>query len=104
MKGFAVHSRRKYVGPSVVAANVKRSSRAPRRFDIDVCVQDAFLAFEGTSSDCPGRLDHDSVAIVDPFSRLEEPIAIGKVMRNVAPLERGGRANHPTSGFFGDVT
>jgi hypothetical protein len=84
MKGFAVHSRRKYVGPSVVAANVKRSSRARRRFDIDVCVQDAFLALERTSSDCPGRLDHDSVAIIDPFSRLEEPMRASCAERDAA--------------------
>jgi hypothetical protein len=39
-----------------VAANVKRSSRTLRRFDIYVRVQDAFLALERTGSNCPPAL------------------------------------------------
>src|SRR5258708_21526574 len=86
-----------------MTANIECPTRAPRDLLIKVCVEDALLAIERSGGDCAGGLDHNGVAVVDPFFRLEELVALGKVERNIAALHCSCGADHPAAGFPGDV-
>lgn len=50
------------------------------------------------------RLDHDGIAVIEPFVRLEDIVAAGKFRRHIGSLHGSGGADYPATALPGDVS
>lgn len=67
-----------------MAADIKRPPCAAGFVRIHVCKQDTLLAIEWTCGYRSAWPDDDGTATIDPFLWLEEPVAVGKLSRNIS--------------------